>query len=753
MKGTPPLPTRTTTHPFFRRTAVMLLALFSLTFHFRSTAAEKLKPEHVAILLPQILDIHVKQHTMDPAFMKRLMKEFVDQLDAGKSFYTKSEAEAIINLTDDDYNQLAQRAMDGDLGRFKDIMKDFLDKQIARDADMYAGLEKRGDEIKTKAKDRAKARTDKPDTKPDTVVKPTKPDETIKKGDDDEYVDPDGIVWKDRPASNEEREKRLVISTASLYSFNKDYLKDDEAFKLAIQAIQRTRDKWVKTNVDDDVAKLFLKSFMMALDPHSDYLEGDDEEDFTSHMERSFAGIGVQIRPCPLGAHIEDVIKGGPSDKSGKFARGDQIVAVDNVVLAGMTINKIVKLIKGEKGTEVKLTVLKRETNKTDVITLKRDTIELADMRVKGKIQETPEGPVGLISVQAFYQGVHNDVRDRLNEISKGKPLAGVVLDLRNNTGGYLEEAIGLASLFIESGAVVGERSGRNKIQWQDDPDEKIEFRGPLVILTNQFSASASEIVTGTLKAYGRAVVVSHTQTFGKGTVQKVLPLNSHGLPGEIKVTTDQYFLANGSSVQLKGVDPDVIIPGPKLLNEDGYLEAATPNAIAWNQIPGRLEPNKPEVKMWSDWKNKNLKALQFRSNLRVEANPDFANMFDPKKRKDKALEKLDKPDGPSLDDKDKKDEKDPQAEEAVAITRDMISTWPLTDGQAVATMKLEPDYPIVKIPESTPATTAAGTASVKELNEQIEKLKAENTQLREENEKLRKGVTQSNPVKVEITK
>ncbi len=733
----------------------MLLAVFSLTFHFRTNAAEKLKPEHVAILVPQILEIHVKQHTMDPAFMRRLMKEYVEQLDPGRSFFLKSEYDAVLTLTDDECNTLAQRATDGDLGQFKTILKNFLDKQIARDTEMYASLDKRADEIRQKAKDRLKARTDKadatkPDTaiKPDTAVKPTKPDETVTKDKDseDDYIDPDGIIWKDRPATNEEREKRLIISTASLYSLNKEYLKDDEAMKLAIQAIQRNREKWQKTVVDDDVAKIFLKSFMMALDPHSDYLEGDDEEDFTSHMERSFAGIGVQIRPCPLGAHIEDVIKGGPSDKSGKFARGDQIVAVDNVVLAGMTINKIVKLIKGEKGTDVKLTVLKRDTSKTDVITIKRDTIELADMRVKGKTIDSPDGPVGLISVQAFYQGVHNDVRDRLNEISKGKALSGVVLDLRNNTGGYLDEAIGLASLFIESGAVVGERNGRNKIQWQDDPDEKIEFRGPLVILTNQFSASASEIVTGTLKAYGRAVVVSHTQTFGKGTVQKVLPLNSHGLPGEIKVTTDQYFLANGSSVQLKGVDPDVIIPGPKLLNEDGYLEAATPNAIAWNQIPGRLDNAKPEVKMWMEWKNKNMKSLQGRSKQRIDANPEFANLFDLKKRKEKEKanpekDKPDNPDAPPALDEKKKDEKDPQADEAVAIVRDMISTWPLNDGQAVAEMP--PPPPVV----------APSVAADTELQAQIEKLKEENKQLREENEKLRKGVTQSKPVKDEITK
>ena len=682
--------TRTTSITFLGRALTILLALASLSFGPPVHAAEKLHPEQVANLLPQLLQMHLKQHDMDIAFMRRMLKEYVEQLDPSRSFYLKNEAEAIISMNDEQLKKLSQQSIDGDFSQFNTIFKEFQEKQLVRADALYAGLEKRIDEIKALAKEKAEARktasTEKPEIDPKANKElltndPNKTDPVA----DDANDDPDKIKWTERPLTNEERERRLLRRSAALYAINKEYLSETESFKQMLLIIRQEHDKWQNVNMEEQVSKLFLKSFMLAMDPHSDYLEGEDEEDFANHMERSFAGIGVQIRPCPMGAQVEDVIKGGPSDKSQKFARGDQIIEVDNVALAGMPINKIVKLIKGEKGTEVKIRLFKRETQTTDIVAIHRDTIQLADIRVKGKTYESPAGPIGLISVAAFYQGVHNDVHDRLNELSKDKPLAGVVLDLRSNTGGFLEEAIDLAGLFIKSGYVVGERDAHNKIAWQQDPDPEIAFKGPLVILTNQFSASASEIVTGSLKDYGRAIVAAHTQTFGKGTVQRLLSLNPLHLPGEIKVTTDQYFLAGGASVQLKGVEPDVVIPGVKLMDEEGFLERATANAIPFNEIPGKLDKTQPEVKMWMDWKTNNLAMLQQKSKARVDANPELRDFFDPKKRKAKADEKEakeEKPLNPDVAPKpvDKKDEPDPQADEAVAIIKDMISSWPNLD-------------------------------------------------------------------------
>ena len=662
------------------RSFVLILALLISGWQPWLQSAEKLTSDHVAMLIPRLFELHLSQREMDGQFMKRQLKEFVNQLDAGNRYFLKEEAESIITLGTNELQTLAEQASNGDFSYFTVLVNNFIERQINRDAVFYDGLENRADEIKALLKD--------PKSQTAVAVKPDDANEDIS---DDET---DKTKRNERPLTHSERETRMLKIIAWQFEINKNYLSEVDALKLALQNIREDRNKWLKIKddhlIDDEVPKIFLKSFMNAMDPHTDYFDADDDE-FTERLERSFAGIGVQIRACPLGAQIDDIIKGGPCDKSGRFARGDQIVAVDSFGLTGLPINKIVKRIKGEKGSEVKLTLLKHDSHQKEIVPLKRDTIELSDLRVKGKKFETAAGTIGLVSVQTFYKGVHGDVRDRINELSKDRPLAGFVLDLRDNQGGYLEEAVCLAGLFLESGDIVGERDGNNKVNWKADPDKAIAYAGPLVILTSQFSASASEIVAGTLKDYNRALIVSHSQTFGKGTVQRVIPLSGLNLPGEVKITTHQYFVAGGASVQLKGVEPDVVIPGPKLFEE--MLERASENAVPWNKIPGVINTANPDIKLWNEWKNSNLAALQEKSRQRMEANPELKDFFDPIKRKLKAAElkaalllnpeKVRNPDEAPPMDIAKKDEKDLQAEEAVAIVQDMNGSWPNIAKQA----------------------------------------------------------------------
>ncbi len=648
----------------FPRSLSLLFLAFALMFAPRAPAAEKLTAERAAELIPQLFKLHLSQHEMDIPFMRRVLKGLIDQLDPERVFFLKEEAAAPTNLPDAELKKLAEDTLNGDFALYRRTVEDFLKVQVARGDEVYAALEKRGEAIKAKGREE--------DEKAATSA--TAEEETIK--------------WGQRPATAAERDERLFKSAVELFRIDKTYLNEDEAVKLALQTLRETHDKWKKIALDEEVPKLFLKSFMLAMDPHTEYLDADDEEEFNERLERSFTGIGVQIRPCPLGAQVDEVIKGGPSFRSGKLAKGDQIVAVDSFSLAGLPINKIVRRIKGPKGTDVKLTVLKHDSHKTEVISLTRDNIQLADLRVKGKIIDLPQGPVGFISVQAFYNGVHNDVRDRINELNAQKPLAAVVLDLRSNAGGYLEEAVGLAGLFIESGPIVGERDGENHVRWDNDPDHDMVFAGPLIVLVNQFSASASEIVAGALKDYGRAVIVGATQTYGKGTVQRVIPLAGINLSGDIKITTHQYFLAGGDSVQLKGVEPDVVIPGPKLLDEDGMLERATENAVPWQKIKGKLNRNAPDVKRWSTWKQEHIPELQNKSNARVAANPELKEIAENKPRKSlpgngATPEKhAAKPmgqgaDGKPVDPFDEPEGKDLQAQEAAAIAADMVPTWP----------------------------------------------------------------------------
>jgi carboxyl-terminal processing protease len=461
-------------------------------------------------------------------------------------------------------------------------------------------------------------------------------------------------------------------------------LSESEAFALSLQTVRRDRQKWLelsKTERDVEVPKLFLKSFMNAMDPHTDYFD-DDEEEFTGRLERNFAGIGVQIRPCPLGVYIEEIIKGGPSDKSSNLFPGDQIVAVDGFTLAGLPMSKCVKRIKGEKGAEVRLTVLRRGIKRTDDVRIRRDTVELASLRVKGKTIESNNNLIGIVSVQTFYRGVHNDVRDRIRELGATRSLDGIVLDLRGNHGGYLDEAIGVAGLFLDHGTVVGERDADNKIDWKDSLDSAF-YTGPLVVLTNQFSASASEIVAGALQDHNRALIVASTQTYGKGTVQRVVQLSTYNTPGEIKITTHQYFLPGGASVQTKGVQPDVVIPGMKL--EKDALESGNENALPWAKIDSRIK-SKGDLKLRADWKARNLAEIQTHSQERVAANPLWKDAYDLKKKRLAEAAKFPQnpEDAPPPLDPDK-DENDLQIAESAAITSDIVRTWSRAGKEAAA--------------------------------------------------------------------
>jgi carboxyl-terminal processing protease len=344
--------------------------------------------------------------------------------------------------------------------------------------------------------------------------------------------------------------------------------------------------------------------------------------------------------------------------------------------VAGLPLSQIVKRIKGPKGTPVKL-VLRKATptpdgKKLETVTLVRDNVDLTELRVTSKKFPTSAGLIGTIAVANFYNGVAGDVAERIRQLSKDEPLAGMVLDLRGNSGGLLEEAVKMAGLFIGEGPVVAERDYQGRTSWLDDKEDEQLFGGPLVILVNQFSASASEIVTGTLRDYGRAIVVGSSQTHGKGTVQRVIDLGLVNMPGKVKITFKQYFLAGGDSVQNKGVEPEIPIPGPKVIEE--WLERKQEGAIPAASITGRVA-DQADFKRYSAWKATVLPGLKEGSAKRVAENKEFDIFRKPDDKSD--VNGDPKADPELLKPKSKKgDEKDPQLDEAVKIVQDAIATW-----------------------------------------------------------------------------
>jgi carboxyl-terminal processing protease len=364
----------------------------------------------------------------------------------------------------------------------------------------------------------------------------------------------------------------------------------------------------------DDVFELYLSSLARTYDPHTDYLGKSQFEQFSINMNLALFGIGAQLRMDDDGyCNIERIMPGGPASKNKQVREKWRIVAVAQsnqppVDVVGMNLNKTVQLVRGPKGTEVRLTLEDPETHERREVSLIRDEIPLEEQQAKARLVELP-GPdgarlrIGVIDLPSFYASMESargkseprftskDVA-LLIEKMKQEDVRGIILDLRRNGGGSLEEAVKLTGLFIKTGPVVQVRGPEGDPIIEADDDAAVLWDGPLAVLTSRFSASASEIVAAALQDYGRAIVVGDSTTHGKGTVQslsRLAPYLSFGGrftndPGALKFTIRKFYRATGAATQFKGVEPDIVLPS--VLNHSKDIgEAAHDNALPWNTI------------------------------------------------------------------------------------------------------------------------------------------------------------------------
>jgi carboxyl-terminal processing protease len=415
--------------------------------------------------------------------------------------------------------------------------------------------------------------------------------------------------------------------------------KPDEIIKKLSARYKRLLRSWGELD-SDDILQLYLTALAQGYDPHSDYMGKALLENFAINMRLSLVGIGALLRDDDGYCKIESLVTAGPAERSKQLKPGDRIIAVQQkdqepVDIIGWKLNKVVELIRGQKATPVTLTIIPADSTDTSVrrtLTLIRDEIPLEDQAAKAKIVDLPgpDGPpvrLGVIDLPSFYAGFDlgggkdkpkseprscsTDVARLLKKLVAEK-VGGVILDLRRNGGGSLEEAIRLTGLFIKDGPVVQVRDAQGEVSEETDPDEGIAYDGPLIVLTSRFSASASEILAAALQDYGRAVVVGDRNTHGKGTVQTIYELNrfmnkeafpKDVNPGALKVTIRKFYRVNGASTQLKGVTPDIVLPSVANYMETG--EEVDDYALPWDTIESakdlkpldRVAPLLPELR------------------------------------------------------------------------------------------------------------------------------------------------------------
>lgn len=383
----------------------------------------------------------------------------------------------------------------------------------------------------------------------------------------------------------------------------------------------------------DDWFAIFLNSIVERFDPHTFYFSPDDKEKFDVSMSGTFQGIGARLQKKESGVEVSELISGGPAWRGKELEAGDLILKVaqgkeEPLDIAGMRLDDVVKKIKGPKGTEVRLTV-KKVDGTIKVISIIRDEVETEETFAKSSIVVKDDKKYGIIYLPKFYISFENkENRDAFKDVAaeieklKAQNIDGLVMDLRDNGGGSLETVVKMVGLFIPDGPIVQVKAPGRNPEILPDPDKKVQYDGPLVVMINNFSASASEIFAAAIQDYKRGIIVGSKHSYGKGTVQNVIDLNqfirgnSYGDLGALKTTIQKFYRINGGSTQREGVKSDIVFP-----DRFSYLdmgERDEESALPWDKIePAKYQPL-----------NANYDNVIANSKKRIAANPTF-NLID----------------------------------------------------------------------------------------------------------------------------
>lgn len=549
---------------YFLLSTVLIVCLLSMNFaqakNYTIDQLPTLNPDPIHDVVARrvsnyFTQSHFRDFNLDGAFSAKIFDRYIKMLDSNKSIFTRKD----IDLFRDKQDLLGQQLRNGNVSTAFDIYNLLSKKRFQRYQYALALLNEPMDF---------------------TV------DESIDFNRED-------IAWPETEDElNEFWRKKVKYDELSLALTGK---KEDEIREVLSKRYNRILRTLVQTQ-PEDAFQIYMNAFAREIDPHTSYLAPRIKRDFDSEMSLSFEGIGATLSQEDDYARIVSFITGGPAERSKQLVIGDRIIGVgqgDKPIedVIGWRLDDIVEKIRGPKGTLVKLEVLPAANNsKSKIVELARDKIHFEDREAKLSIKSTARGNVGVIEIPSFYMGLTEKVSQLLAEANQ-KDLQGIIIDLRNNGGGSLAEVISLTGLFIEQGPVVQVKDNMQKLIVYDDRDSTIEYIGPIVVMVNRYSASASEIFSAALQDYGRAIIVGEN-TYGKGTVQTsrniAYPIDAKIHPnwpqlGGVQYTIQKFYRINGGSTQLKGVTPDIEMSPLQYVDETGerYLD----NALPWDSV------------------------------------------------------------------------------------------------------------------------------------------------------------------------
>ena len=573
----------------------LVLCIVSTTAHAKTSATEQipiLKQDEVHQAVAKrvtnfFTQSHYRDFSLDGAFSAKIFDRYFKLLDANKTIFLQDDVNKFRNRQE----QLGQELTDGDLKTAYDIYNLFLQKRYNRYQYALKVLQHPMD-FNTKEQINFKR---------EDMAWPTSEQEL------DDYWD-----------------KRVKYDELNLALTGKN---ENEIRETLTKRYNRVLKTIIQSN-NEDCFQVFMNAFAREIDPHTSYLAPRKKRDFDSEMSLSFEGIGATLSQQDDYTVIMSFVTGGPAEKSKLLSVGDKIIGVgqsnspiEDVI--GWRLDDIVDKIRGPKNTAVKLEILPADNNsKPKVIELIRDKIHFEDREAKLKVINNSRGKIGIIEIPSFYIGLTKKVESLLIEANSEK-LQGIIIDLRDNGGGSLAEVIELTGLFIDSGPVVQVRDNLQKITIYDDKNKGIEYTGPIVVMINRYSASASEIFSAAMQDYGRAVIVGET-TYGKGTVQTSrnisYPVDARLHPkwpelGGAQYTVQKFYRINGGSTQLKGVTPDIVMTKNQYVDETG--ERFLDNAMPWDKIPSADYLTIANIKPL-------ISTLEAQHQARIANNPEF---------------------------------------------------------------------------------------------------------------------------------
>ena len=572
-----------TTHRFSRISRPKLWTLASAATLLVATSSQALfaKPtqpsqtdRQITFAVARLMERdHLTTRRIDDTVSERTLKAFIKDLDPLKLFFYQSDVDEFTQSKD----KLDDQISHGDIKTAYDIFARFLARVDERIHMAEAELQKPQDFSK----------------------------------DEDMVREPDALKFAATPEEAQARWRQRV--KFDLLKETADKVPTDEAIKKLTKRYESIRKSWQQTD-NDELLERYLTAMTTSFDPHSSYMAPSTLDNFNIQMKLELDGIGASLRAVDGYTVVQNIIPGGAAARNGGIKPEDKIVAVGEGAtgpmsdIVDMKLNDVVKKIRGKRGTQVRLEVEPKEGGGRKTVAITRDRIELKDSEARGEVKEAGKKPdgtpykIGIIQLPSFYMDMEGarmgltdfksttrDVR-RLLEKFKAEGVDEVVVDLRWNGGGSLTEAVNMTGLFIDTGPVVQVKGSDGRISPYKDPDPGLVWEGPLVVIINKFSASASEIFAGAIQDYGRGIIIGDKSTHGKGTVQELKDLANQlfrmrNMPnmGALKLTIQQFYRPGGDSTQNRGVVSDIELPS--LTTQLDVGEKDLDYALEFNQV------------------------------------------------------------------------------------------------------------------------------------------------------------------------